>query len=87
MKKKVFVRETLNYSFIVMEAKTIKEVTPWADKIDDYQGINVKEVKFNSELEQGMIISSTYSRFNINAMLDELGLERVVKPSRKILWT
>lgn len=84
MKKQVFVRETLNYTFIVMEAKSIKEVTPWADKIDDYQGINVKEVKFNSELEQGMIISSTYSRFNIDAMLDELGLVRVLKRSKTL---
>lgn len=84
MKKQVFVRETLNYTFIVMEAKSIKEVTPWADKIDDYQGINVKEVKFNSELGQGMIISSTYSRFDIDAMLDELGLVRVLKRSKTL---
>lgn len=84
MKKQVFVRETFNYTFIVIEAKSIKEVTPWADKIDDYQGINVKEVKFNSELEQGMIISSTYSRFNIDAMLDELGLVRVLKRSKTL---
>ena len=84
MKKQVFVRETLNYTFIVMEAKSIKEVTPWSDKIDDYQGINVKEVKFNSELEQGMIISSTYSRFDIDAMLDELGLVRVLKRSKTL---
>lgn len=84
MKKQVFVRETLNYTYFVMEAESISEATCLADKIDDYPGINAKEVKFDKVLEQAMIICTTYGYFNVDEMLEKLDLFRAIEPSKTL---
>lgn len=85
MKRPVYIRETLNELYIALVAKSMPEVAELADSIDHYQGINTKEIRYNKEIEQGIIVCTTRrSAFDLNVMLEHFGMVRVVKPSTKI---
>ena len=85
MRRTVYIRETLNELYIVLIAKAMVEVAELADRIDCYQGISVKDIRYNKEIEQGIIVCTTRrSAFDLNAMLEHFGMVRVVKPSIKI---
>ena len=85
MKRTVYIRETLNELYIVLIAKAMTEVAELADSIDHYQGISVKEVRYNKEIEQGIIVCTTRrSMFDLDAMLEHFDMVRVLESSIKI---